>query len=67
MTAFNLFSHGTQDLYPTIITAALSALPIIPLNELSPDELRTSFPAFTYLKRTRPGRVIDYRVHDDAE
>ena len=123
MTAFNFFSHGTQDLYPTflqaqhqfdthtvstlviianlgaiagglsfgafsqrvgrrraIITAALLALPVIPLwafstnlvllalgafliqvcvqgawgvipvhlNELSPDEVRATFPAFTY-------------------
>ncbi|HEX2722670.1 MAG TPA: MFS transporter, partial [Gemmatimonadaceae bacterium] len=123
MTAFNFFSHGTQDLYPTflqaqrkldthtvsmiaiianmgaivggltmgaisqrigrrraIITAALLALPIIPLwafstsfvllalgafliqvcvqgawgvipvhlNEISPDEVRATFPAFTY-------------------
>ena len=123
MTAFNFFSHGTQDLYPTflqeqrklgthavsaiviianigaiigamsfgplcqrigrrraIIAAALLALPIIPLwafstsvvflglgafliqfcvqgawgvipvhlNELSPDEVRATFPAFTY-------------------
>jgi SHS family lactate transporter-like MFS transporter len=123
MTAFNFFSHGTQDLYPTflqaqrkldthtvstiviianigaivgglsfgalsqrlgrrraIIMAALCALPVIPLwafstnlalialggfliqicvqgawgvipvhlNELSPDEVRATFPAFTY-------------------
>jgi SHS family lactate transporter-like MFS transporter len=123
MTAFNLFSHGTQDLYPTflqvqrqldprtvgiiavvynigailgglffgmfseqigrrraIVIAALLALPIIPLwaygpgpvwlaigaflmqvavqgawgiipahlNELSPDEVRGTFPGFTY-------------------
>jgi SHS family lactate transporter-like MFS transporter len=123
MTAFNFFSHGTQDLYPTflqaqrkldthtvstiviianigaivgglsfgalsqrlgrrraIVMAALCALPIIPLwafstnlalmalggfliqlcvqgawgvipvhlNELSPDEVRATFPAFTY-------------------
>jgi SHS family lactate transporter-like MFS transporter len=123
MTAFNFFSHGTQDLYPTflqtqrklsthtvstiaiianigaivggmsfgalcqrlgrrraIITATLFSLPVIPLwafshsvvmlalgaflmqlcvqgawgvvpvhlNELSPDEVRATFPAFTY-------------------
>jgi len=123
MTAFNLFSHGTQDLYPTflqsqhslptqtvgtilivmnigaiiggltfgawsqrigrrraIIIAALLALPVVPLwafastpfflgvgaflmqvavqgawgvvpahlNELSPDEVRGTFPGFTY-------------------
>ena len=123
MTAFNFFSHGTQDLYPTflqtqrklststvgniaiianigaiiggmsfgalcqrlgrrraIITATLFALPVIPLwafsnslvllalgaflmqlcvqgawgvipvhlNEMSPDEVRATFPAFTY-------------------
>jgi SHS family lactate transporter-like MFS transporter len=110
MTAFNFFSHGTQDLYPTflqvqrgfstetvsiiaivynigairrrraIVIAALLALPIIPLwaystapamlalgaflmqvsvqgawgiipvhlNELSPDEIRGTFPGFAY-------------------